>query len=248
MAETASLEKLWNGIPPGNQTFDSALLALLPEGVRRYLEHAIAPGTPLANAVRLRMHGEIKLKGWYPFTAEQVIRTDGQMYWGASVKMGGLPVRGYDRLVDGEGAMNWKLFGLLPIVTASGADVTRSAVGRVAGEFLWLPSALCAPNVLWSAPDALRLHARLPLLTETIELDLTTDATGRPETVHLQRWGNPDNTAFRYGDFGGVLEEENTVGGYTIPTRLRIGWGFREGKFSGDGEFIRITVDDATYR
>ncbi|WP_408648826.1 DUF6920 family protein [Tumidithrix elongata] len=43
------------------------------ETVRRYLEHAIAPETKLASAVRLRMHGEIKLKDWLPFKAEQVI-------------------------------------------------------------------------------------------------------------------------------------------------------------------------------
>src|SRR5687768_12048128 len=193
---------------------------------------------PLANAVRLRMHGEIKLKDWCPFTAEQVIRHDGQMLWSASTKMYGLPVHGYDRLVEGEGAMLWKLLGLIPIINASGQDITRSAVGRVAAEFLWLLTVFCAPTLTWNAPHSSDIHVRLPLQKETVELDLTTNSAGRPQTIHLQRWGNPDNTGFRYADFGGVLEEENSFGGYTIPTRLRIGWGFREGKFVSDGEFI----------
>jgi len=39
-------------IPPAN----------LPSAARLYLEHSIAPGTPLASAVRLRIRGEIKLR------------------------------------------------------------------------------------------------------------------------------------------------------------------------------------------
>lgn len=68
--------------------------------MRRYLAHAIAPGTPLAGAVRLRMHGEIKLRGWMPFTAEQVLHRGRGMIWRATVRRRGLWIRGDDRLVD----------------------------------------------------------------------------------------------------------------------------------------------------
>ena len=77
------------------------------------------------------MHGEIKLKGWLPFTAEQVIRSGGDMLWQATVRQNGIPIRGFDRLVDGQGAMRWRLFGIVPVMTAAGADITRSTVGRV---------------------------------------------------------------------------------------------------------------------
>lgn len=105
------------------------------------------PRHPLASAVRLRMHGEIKLNGWLPFRAEQVIRTDGSMIWTATVRQHGLPIRGFDRLVDGEGAMRWKLLGVVPVVTASGRDITRSAVGRMMAESVWLASMLCGGTV-----------------------------------------------------------------------------------------------------
>jgi hypothetical protein len=62
--ELWSLDDLWSSAQPGARVFDPAKVSGLPEGVRLYLEHAIAAGTPLASAVRLRMHGEIKLKGW----------------------------------------------------------------------------------------------------------------------------------------------------------------------------------------
>jgi hypothetical protein len=49
-------------------------------------------------------------------------------------------------------------------------------------------------------------------------------------------------------DFGGILEEEGTFCGYTIPTRLRIGWYFGSERFESEGEFFRATIDDAIYR
>jgi len=160
-----SLQELWNSAPPGEGDDRVPDLSRLPEAARRYLEHAIAsgtrlaPGTRLARAVRLRMHGEIKLRRWYPFRAEQVIVWNRGFIWSATVRMSGMPIRGSDRLVDGEGAMRWRLLGLIPIMTASGPDIRRSAAGRVAAEAVWLPSVLCGDDVSWVAPDPSRLHA-----------------------------------------------------------------------------------------
>jgi hypothetical protein len=68
-----SLDALWESARSSGRSFQEAQVAALPEGARRYLLHAIAQGTELASAVRLRMHGEIKLRRWLPFTAQQVI-------------------------------------------------------------------------------------------------------------------------------------------------------------------------------
>jgi hypothetical protein len=46
------------------------------------------------------MHGEIKLRGWMPFTAEQVLHRGRGMIWRATVRRRGLWIRGDDRLVD----------------------------------------------------------------------------------------------------------------------------------------------------
>ena len=69
-----SPDELWNSAPSYERAFEPARLSELPEPARKYLEHAITPGTRFASAVRLQMHGEIKLKGWSSFSAEQVIR------------------------------------------------------------------------------------------------------------------------------------------------------------------------------
>ncbi|HXD99845.1 MAG TPA: DUF6544 family protein [Candidatus Acidoferrum sp.] len=87
-------DSLWESTPRLHRTLAPARLAGLPGAARRYVEHAMAPGTALAMNVRLRMHGEIKLGRWWPFGAEEVIRWDRGMVWHAVVRMYGLPVRG----------------------------------------------------------------------------------------------------------------------------------------------------------
>src|SRR3569832_2150989 len=128
MHDAPSLDELWRTAPAPHALFDVARIAHLPFGARRYLTHAIVPGTPLANAVRLRMHGEIKLRGWYPFAAEQVIRWDRGKIWRATVRVHGLAIRGGDSFLVGEGAKRWRLFGLVTLITAVGAVFTRAAL------------------------------------------------------------------------------------------------------------------------
>ena len=182
-----SLDGLWASVSSGERVFRPAQLPGLPEAVWRYLRYAIAPGTPLASAVRLRMHGEIKLWRWLPFTAEQVIHWGQGMIWCTTVRMNGMPIRGFDRLVNGEGAMRWKLFGIVPVMTSSGPDITRSAAGRVMAESVWLPSVLCSDEVSWTAQDSLHPRARLTVQGETAELALTIDDMGGLKTLNLPR-------------------------------------------------------------
>ena len=170
------------------------------------------------------------------------------MIWRAAARMHGVAIRGSDSLLDGLGAMEWKLFGILPVVNASGPDITRSAAGRVNIESMWLPSVLCGDSVSWTAPDIFRPHARFTAYKEVADIDYLTDEEGRLKTVKMPRWGNPDGGKFGYTSFGGFVEAERRFGGYTVPSRMRAGWYFDTDRFDSVGEFFRVTIDDATYR
>ncbi|MEC4894868.1 MAG: DUF6544 family protein [Oscillatoria sp. PMC 1051.18] len=247
MTKQVSLNALWESAKFNQDTFHAKQLSQLPQAAQSYLEHAIAPGTKLASAVRLKMHGEIKLRGWLPFTAEQVISRSRGTIWSATVSMNGLPIRGSDRIVDGVGAMQWKLWGLIPVMQASGLEIAKSTFGRFQAELVWLPSIFCGNEVSWTTNSS-QLQVSFPALDDRGELSLTTENTGRLNSVELRRWGNPDNTEFRYLNFGGIVEQEGNFGGYTIPTRLRVGWYMNSDRFESEGEFFRVTVDDAIYR
>jgi hypothetical protein len=113
-------------------------------------------------------------------------------------------------------------------------------------------SVFCGDGVSWASTELSdldsNLHSSFVVQGERAELDFTIDGTGHLKTAKLPRWGNPDGAEFRYVDFGGILEKEGTFGGYTIPTRLRIGWYFGSERFESEGEFFRATIDDAIYR
>jgi hypothetical protein len=248
MTEQISLDELWNSPAQAKGRFDPGSFSNLPEPVTRYLNRAIAPYAPLASAVRLKMRGEIKIRSWAPFRAEQVIHAERGMIWSAKSRVNGLPIRGADRLVDGEGSMDWRLLGLFPLVTASGSDVTRSAAGRLQAEFVWLPSALAQSGVKWTAPDGAHIKATLAVAGNTESMTLAVDESGRPMHLCLPRWGNPGGGDFSSITFGAVFAEERSFGAFTIPTKLRVGWYFGTDRFESEGEFFRCTIDGADYR
>jgi len=181
------------------------------------------------------------------FEAEQVIHADRGFMWAARVPLLKIPlIRGFDRLVDGAGEMRWKLFGIVPVMSTSGPDITRSAVGRMEAESIWLPARLVRNDVRWTARD--EHHAVATFRDSHNSLDFGIDDQGRLTSVMLQRWGNPDGGAFQLLDFGGLVADERTFDGYTIPTRVRVGWYFGTPRFDTEGEFFRATIDHATFR
>lgn len=248
MSKAVSLDQLWESTPPSQTIFQPDQLSEYPASVQHYLQHAIAPGTKLASGVRLQMHGEIKLRQWLPFTAEQVISWHRGFIWQAVVWMNGLPVWGSDRLVDGVGAMEWKLLGLFPVMRDSGMNIMRSNVGRMLGELVWLPSMLCQGDVLWTTPDPVHAHGQITHLGESTTLILSIGNQGELKSIQLKRWGNPEGAEFQYVDFGGFIEAEGQFSGYTIPTRLLGGWYFGNQRFQSEGAFFRGIIDQAEYR
>lgn len=246
--QEVSLNDLWESASISDRVFSPELLTNLPDPARRYLEHAIVPGTQLASAVRL-WYGNIKLgQKWHPFKGEEVICGHRGMIWRAKTWMQGLPIWGADRVVDGVSDVQWKILGLFPVMKASGDDVTRSGVGRVQGESVWLPSVLCSSDISWMELGASAVQANFTALGEPAKLTLTVNDQGMLERVKFDRWGNPEGGEFQYVDFGGIIEESSTFDGYTIPTRLRLGWFFESERFESEGEFFHCTIDKAVYR
>jgi hypothetical protein len=249
MNDERTLHELWETAPVANDRFDPGRLDDLPAAARQYLRHALAPGARLSQAARLRMHGEIRLgDAWHRFEAEQVLRWDRGFLWRASVRKGVAPIVGSDRWLDGEGAMRWKLLGVVPVLKVDGPDVTRSAAGRLHIESMWTPAVFLGPGVRWSEGDPSHARATVAAHGEASSLELTLDDEGAVLSSKMVRWGNPGGQAFRYADFGASVDDERTFDGVTVPTALRAGWFFGSDRFERDGEFIRVTVDHVEFK
>lgn len=211
-----------------------------PAAMNRWLTRCYPDGER-PTTVELRMTGRIKLKGWLPFSATQVIDARRGFVWAARVGRWPLVIRGSDRYLDGAGAMDWKLWGRRTVVAESGVDVTRSAAWRLAAEALtWLP--LGSDDVTWQAgPVADVVTARRTVGDEDTQVDLHIDADGRLVSVAGPRWGNPLGRPFGYYPFGVDLLAETTVDGITVPSAFTASW-FYGTPDQHAGEFFRSTI------
>lgn len=229
----SAAEEVWSDLaatcgPQG--VFDPSELDGLPLAARRYLRHAIEPGTPLAGPVRLVIDGAIRLRAGAepsPMTSEELLAPPRGYVWRARVETGPLSLRGHDLYVEGRAEMRWWLGGLVPVVRSGGPELARSAVGRMLGESFLLPSSLLpSSGARWRPLDDSRAVAELEADGETVELTVQMDEAGRLQKLSFPRWNaDPKNGPVGYLPFVSEgFEEERTFGGFTVPTRLHAGW------------------------
>jgi hypothetical protein len=149
--------------------------------------------------------------------------------------------------------MRWELLGAIPAMSGGGADITRSAAGRHAGEMLFAaPAAALSSQVTWQAVDADRATARVQVGPGVHEVTLTVATTGALSEVVMSRWGSTGKGASgdeTFGDqvFGAALGDETTFAGFTIPRTVTAGWHYGTDRWA-DGQFIRYTIDEVRYR
>jgi hypothetical protein len=203
-----------------------ALIAELPEPVRRYLHHALPADFPASAGVRLRMTGEIKLGLWLPFTASQ--DCDGRSFeWRARIGPGSLkPLEVVDRYANGAGSVTGQLLGRYQLFHQADLDVHRSAAARAAIEAVLAPASLLPRRgVSWRAVDNGHIVARSYLEPEqTIDVHMQIDSNGALLNVSLRRWGNTGKHSHGYLPFGGDVHAERRFGDLVIPSDLTVGW------------------------
>jgi hypothetical protein len=222
------------------EPFTEAELDGLPEVARRLLRSAIAPGTPMVTAARLRMRGSIKVGRWIPFAGTEVLDPHRGFVW--AVRAAGL-ITGADHYYEGEGALAFSLLGLVPVVSETGPDTARSAAGRAGAEGCWVPTAMLPRfGVRWeeAGPAEAVSHHRL----DDVDLDVhwIVDDGGRLRASWFERWGDPDGTGTHgWHRFGIEVDGHATLSGMTIPSRGRAGWHHGTDRWA-EGQFFRYEI------
>lgn len=215
----------------------------VPAPARRWLARACPAGAPAARVVELATSGEIRIGRWRPFRARQVIAPGVGFVWAATVGRRPPRIVGFDRYTRGAGQMRWRLSGLVPVLSADGPDVDRSAAGRLAGESTLLPSALLVHGVSWSEVDDERAVARIPAGGRVHPVTVRVDGEGVLREVSMPRWGSPGGGPYREAVFRVTFDGEVRSEGIALPAAFRAGWDDDPG-----GEFMRCAVDDARVR
>ncbi len=175
---------------PPTGVFEAGMVSQLPEAAARWLCASIPAGTPLTKAAVLRMRGEIKLGSWRPFTASQVVSAGTGFIWAATTRVAGLPFSGFDRYSSGSGQMRWRVLGAVPVMSAAGPDLDRSAAGRLAAESVFVPTGY--NQATWApGPDADSTLATWHIddHVETVQLGVAAD--GAPARDQHVQMGQP---------------------------------------------------------
>jgi len=220
-------------------------IAGLPEPVQRWLRYAQVVGKPRPSSVRLKMEGQFRLgedKGWMPFEAEEYYTTDPPGFvWSVSMEMAPLlTIRGRDRYVEGEGGIDMRLLGTIPVARKSGGALDQGAMLRYLNEIMWFPAAAVSPYITWKGVDANSAEATMSYGGVTAAATFVFDGHGKLETMTAQRnndskgqalpWSTPITS---YGQFAGVR----------IPVAGEAIWTYDTGDFS----YIRLRVTDLEY-
>jgi hypothetical protein len=226
---------------------EAAALAALPEPVRRYLAYAMPEGIPAARAVLLEHGGTFRLQpaaDWLPMTGrERFFLGRPAFLWSARIRMfPGLVVAVHDHYALGEGAVDARLLGVLPVARASGPEVAQSALLRFLGEAVWAPPALLpSPWLRWEALDAHRARAHIADGALQGSAVFTFDDQGAITGFEAQRYRMVGDRNV-LTPFYGRTRDYRRFGALRVPTFAEAGW-----RVDGaEQPFIRLEVVGVT--
>jgi hypothetical protein len=165
----------------------------LPPAVRRYVDraHAVEP----AQQVRVKQVGEMWLKpggrGLRFDAVEDFAVREVAFAWRARFKPAGF-LRVVDRFADGDGLLEARLLGLIPVMRQSGPELAVGEALRYLAELVWAPHAMVANEHLeWRELDERHLEVATRIgstrAAVRLELDGDGDVVGGSRTARVPR-------------------------------------------------------------
>lgn len=216
----------------------------LPEPVQRWLRWSGVVGKPIPSTVRLTQEGEFRLgdRGWLPFTAEEYYATQPPSFlWKANFSMApGVSVVGTDSYIDGRGALEMRVLGLVPVAQDSGPEMDEGDLLRFLNEIMWFPAGALIPEITWEPIDDSSAQATMSHAGVTGTATFFFDAEGRVTNMIADRFDR---------DFGAVVPWSTPISAYgefdgiRVPTEGEAVYARPDGDFS----YIRLTITDIDY-
>jgi hypothetical protein len=205
--------------------------------VRRYIERSVPADQPVRSAVHFTQVGEMQLKPgrWLPFRAEQEMAVDCvEFAWRANFRAAPLvSVRVRDWYRSGVGGLDGRLWGVFPVVHASGEQVARGEAMRYLAELPWAPQAMATnPALEWRQVDESTVEVATRGARERVAVQLHFDAVGdivrastdvRPRMVGKQVVDTP---------WSGVFGEYREFDGVRLPATAEASWLLSDGPFT----------------
>lgn len=226
----------------------AALTGELPREAVRYFTHAIQPGVTLPHEARITFSGRVRLHPhgrWMPFHATETIHAGRSYRVVARARQGPLRATIHDSYERGQARFRVRAFGVIPVRSQRGADLDRSARGRLIVESTWLPSTfLPASGATWSHGSG-ALQVTVPVDGQQARATMRLGPDGELVEVSLLRWSDlTEDGTYGWVPFAARATAHRTFSGITIPSTIAATWATgTEREF----DFFHAAVHDARF-
>jgi hypothetical protein len=208
----------------------------LPEVVAAFARRGMAGATTPASGVRLEQAVEMRLKkgaDWQPMQARQAIGVGRPGFvWLAAMKVGPLPVvRVIDAYAAGEGLLEVRALGAVPMGREDGPDAARGEAMRYLAELPWSPDAILTnPELRWTEQEGNRVSVALDLADGPASVTFVFDANGDIVAMEANDRPTEDQSgAPTRMDWQGAFRDYGEIGGRRIPRQGEVGWLWPDG-------------------
>ena len=205
----------------------------LPQPVQKYLRFTGAVNKPAVHNVRIAFSGEMRGKGqgWFAFQSVQYdfIKYPARLFF-MKAKMFGVAVPGYHDYKKGAAAMNIKLFGLYPLVSAKGPEMNKSEAVTFFNDIcLFAPAMLIDKRIQWDTIDSVSAKAIFDDGTNKIAATLFFNSEGQLiNFISDDRYAISEMKQFR---FSTPVRDYKIINGRRIPTYGETTWHYPESDF-----------------
>jgi hypothetical protein len=178
---------------------------------------------------------QVKPGRWLPFQATQELSAERvEFSWRARFRVAPLvSLRVADWYREGDGGLEGRIWGLVPVLRARGPATARSEAMRYLSELAWVPHAMVVNGELeWRGlGDAtVEVATWVPAARAAVRLhfDADGDITGASADARPRLEGQ--RTVER--PFSGAFGDYREVGGVRVPTTAQVAWELPAGPFS----------------
>lgn len=209
----------------------------LPPAVRNYVRRAVPNQGALPRLVRFTQTGEMQLKPgrWLSFEAVEEAQVDRvEFLWRARFSLAPLvTIRVRDWFRDGDGGLEARLFGLVPVARATGPETARSEAMRYLAELPWFPPAIVGnPELGWRELDAGSVEVATGVGDSEAAVTFRFDEAGDIASAFAPDRPRQEGSRFVDRPWSGTFADYEDVGGLRVPTRTEVSWELPDGRFT----------------
>ena len=157
-----------------------------------------------------------------------------------------LPAVVVDSYIDGEGTLDARLLGSVPLAHVRVHDISRGELMRYLAELVWVPDALLnAPSLSWRELGDRRIEVSANSRHGQAAIRMLFDDAGDIGAIEA------DNRPRRIGqetvdtDWRGTFSDYQQFGRYRLPTKGEVSWMLDDGTFTyWRGEIVSYASED----